>query len=923
MLKRLSAVCALVLILPSLGAAPPKGEKWTEDDVLHAESAADFQVSPDGRWVVWVKKTADEEKGERVSHLVRSSLMGGREVQLTRGPDDCVRPRWSPDGKSIAFLSDRPPTTKTSKPSPSGKARRGDKKEDEQKTQIWLLDSTGGEPWTLTELKRSVAFFAWAGSGAIIFGAKEELSLREKTSEEAKDTTVVVEDEKQEPPVRLFKVEVASGKITRLTDNRDWIQSLAVSPDGKKAVTVHNRSLRFTYDNRVKPAAFLHNLETGEKKQIFKDAKFNLVHVVWARDGKGFYAASQFTTHPRYIQATITELYFHDLKSGETQKVDLDWDRGLGDHTENDSHEGVVPTPDGFLALLAYGVRNRAARYVRTGPGTWKREWLEGEHAGQLFALEASKDGKTVLYAQSKATSPTRWYRATLQGKRLAKPEILVDLNPDLRLKPAARVEVVRWKGARDEEVEGLIYYPHDYKKGKKCPLVVMIHGGPFGVDQDVWEESWAYPVQLFTQKGALVFKPNYHGSSSYGLAFAESIAGGRYYELPLVDIERGVQTLITRGLADPKRVATMGWSNGAILSAALITRNPDYRAASLGAGGAEWVGDWGVCEFGASFSNYYLGKSPIEDPQLYVKMAPLYQFHKVRTPTIIFQGDADRAVPPHHAWSQFRTLQALGKVEVRLVMFPDEEHSLKKLAHQKRKMQEELAWFDRHLFRTSPEDNLALKPDSPLAVALKRKAATRDARGHYGVMVKGTLTPETVTFEGMEVGRFEVTAAQFARFDRSRKVAPGKENYPAAGVPFEQAKAYCQWLSKQTGRVYRLPTKLEASLLYEDRDGDGENTLDHWAGYAPNPEDAARLREKARTLGTGALLSEVGRFRAAGNGEAVFDLGGNVAEWVVTDEGKGRAAGGCAALPAEDKAVSRKPPTEYVGFRVVREKGK
>ena len=111
-------------------------------------------------------------------------------------------------------------------------------------------------------------------------------------------------------------------------------------------------------------------------------------------------------------------------------------------------------------------------------------------------------------------------------------------------------------------------------------------------------------------------------------------------------DLPGVAAALVARGLVDPARVATMGWSNGAILSAALLTRNPTYKAASLGAGGAEWVGDWGACEFGCSFSNYYFGKSPIEDPQLYIKMAPLYQFDKVRTPTILFHGTEDRAVP-------------------------------------------------------------------------------------------------------------------------------------------------------------------------------------------------------------------------------------------------------------------------------------
>jgi dipeptidyl aminopeptidase/acylaminoacyl peptidase len=887
-------------------AVPPK---WTIEDVVLSETASGFQLSPDGRWAVWVKTVMDKDKGETVANLVRTDLASRQDVELTRGTDSCTSPKWSPDGKRVAFLSTRAAPKK--KADDKGKASA----DDEPKAQIWLIDPFGGEPWPLTDYPRGLNAFDWAGSEALVFVAPEEASHYEtRTKDDRKDTSIVVEDEKHEPPARLFKVAVPSKKVTRLTDNTDRIENLAVSPDGRRAVTFHNHSLRFTFDNKVKPVVFLYDFENGERKQVFKDAKFNLSHVRWTRDSKGFYATDETSGAPQYVMASVTELYHYDLVAGAETKVDLGWERGLAAQGANDSAPGLALTPDGFLALLADGVHVRPARYVRDS-ARWRREWLTGEHAAHLFGFQTAADGKALVYAHSTASTPPQWYHARLDGTRLDRPRPIAAVNERLQDLPKARAEVVHWKGARDEEVEGILYYPHDYKPGQKRPLVVMIHGGPAYADSDAWDEAWYAPINLMCQRGAFVFKPNYHGSSGYGLKWLESIRD-RYYELEVPDIEKGVDALIARGLVDPARLGVLGWSNGAILTIALTTTTTRYKAASAMAGDVDWVSDWANCEFGAAFDGYYLGKTPFEDPQLYWKISPFYRLDKVRTPTLIFFGAEDRVVATQQGWMHFRALQHFGKAPVRFLLFPGEKHGPKKLVHQRRKLEEELAWFDNHLFQGAKEENESLKADSPLAWALKRKAAKREG-GRYGLVVTDRLIPETVTYNGRCLGRFEVTRAQFAEFDKTYPVPPGRENYPAAGIPFEQARAYCAWLSKHTGKTYRLPTEKEGEELYGSPEP-GENTLNFWAGYAPNPDDAARLRDQARELGGGALLREVGSFHGSGD-DAVFDLGGNVAEWVTTPDGKGRLMGGSADAPADAKQRSSQAAPEYRGFRVVR----
>ncbi len=192
-------------------------------------------------------------------------------------------------------------------------------------------------------------------------------------------------------------------------------------------------------------------------------------------------------------------------------------------------------------------------------------------------------------------------------------------------------------------------------------------------------------------------------------------------------------------------------------------------------------------------------------------------------------------------------------------------------------------------------------------------------ADGHYGILEKGKLIPETVSRDGLEIGRFEITEAQFVAFDPNYKVQHQGVDYPASGITFDQAKAYCQWLSQLTGQNYRLATEAEVEPLYKGAKGP-ENTLDFWAGYQVNPDDAKRLDSEVAKLGGKApLLKPVGSFKPSGKDNPVFDLGGNVAEWVVGKDSQGKTIGGSADLPADPKVRDREPAAAYIGFRVVK----
>jgi dipeptidyl aminopeptidase/acylaminoacyl peptidase len=882
--------------------AAPKTTPWTADDILQAEFSSQWDVSPDGKWAVWVKSRMDKEKNGRIANLFLTNLATKEEIQLTRGTDTNGGPQWSPDGEKISFTSTRP----LPKPNP-----------DLSRSQLWLMNPFGGEPWPLTEFSRGIQRYKWIDGDTIIFSAQEDPALFELERKKEKDTTRVVDDVGHEPPVRLFKLAVKDKKVTRLTANTDFIQSWAVTSDGKKALTVHGQYLSFEWDHKILPKSFLYDLVTGERQELFAGQRLVPYAVECARDNSGFYVIAPYSSDPRFFTASIALPYFFDLASAKPVKVDLGWENGLGGAFEI--------TPDGFIALLADGVRFKPARYAKAGL-TWKRTDIAGEHVKNLFGIALSDDARTVVYEYSTASIPGQWFRAALDKGLLKDAAQLTDLNPGFKNKVMAKTEVIRWTGALGEEVDGLLYYPRDYQPGKKYALLTAPHGGPAGADMDSWDESWAYAHQLLSQRGAFILKPNYHGSSNYGLKFVESICCGKYYDLPVEDIEKGVDVLIAKGMVDPDKVGTFGWSNGSILSIQLGVVNPDrYKVICAGAGDVEWISDWANVDFGQSFDTYYFGKSPLEDPELYIRMSPLYKLDRVKAPTIIFFGTEDRNVPTSQGWIHYRALYHLDRVPVKFLLFPGEPHGLMQYAHQLRKVEEEMAWLDLHFFKTLRAENEAFKKDSPLGEELRKKNLARVGT-KLGVAGKtaGLIVPEVVKRGDLEVGRFEVTRAQYAAFDASYAVASGTENYPATNVPFEKAKDYAVWLSKQTGQMWRLTTEDEFAALAVG--AAGGNTLDYWAGYALNPDDAERLKAKVVELGGSApLLKAVGSFPGFGKDdeEPVFDLGGNAAEWVIAKDGSGKKMGGSADRPADAKTLPGQAAPEYTGFRVIRGEAK
>ena len=903
---------ALTLTLIGLASHVPAAaqmQPWSVDDILKQASIADVDIHPAGDRILWTKRYPDAAKDRRQSDLFLTYLAdphGGDEpatVRLTRTGDNSA-PRWSPSGQRIAFTSTR------DHPDSDGASGR----------QVWLLDPRGGEPYPLTRLENGIRSFEWLKDRQILFSAREDDTHHENVLKEAKDDTDAIEDTTLYRPVRLFTIGVEATDVTRVSANTSPIGEFAADPSGRYVVYSVDPS-PVDADARNQPQQYLLDLESGARTEIFAEQYFDPSGFQWALDGNGFYAQDTNSSDPENEGAGIQLLYHFDIASRSYEEVPLDHPNGIG-------AGGYAVVDGGLHVQLADGPRMTPRFYAKTDRG-WTPQDVSEERLRHATSLATGPDGETLVFDHSRADQLPQYLVGTYDRGSVGQPVEWATINSYLERRRLPNAEVITWEGAEGDTVNGILYYPLDYDPGRAYPLITAIHGGPSGVDLDVWRLGWTIYPGLWAQRGAFVFRPNYHGSSHHGLAFVESIKG-RYYELEIPDIVNGINHLVDEGMADPDSLGVMGWSNGAILAIQLTIEYPTlFQVAAPGAGDVNWISDYGNCAFGVSFDDSYFGGPPWERADYYVAKSPLFELPKVRTPTLIHHGTEDRAVPYEQGWQYYRALQQLGKAPVRFLSYPDEPHGLRQLSSQRRKVDEDLKWIDTYLFgTTSMETRVServVAEGAPLARLERRQAIARTG-GRVGTDHEGTLVPEMVPLgDSLMVGRFEVTRAQFQAFRPEHDVAPGTADYPASGLSARDAQAYVNWLREATGAAYRLPTAAEMKRL-RGRAGPAENNLAHWAGYAPTPEDRSALAAPLRGAAPDDLLMPVGS-RAPGYASAdtetaplLFDLDGNVAEW--TQAGDALRPMGSAAVTLHDEKAAQQPapPSDYVGLRVVRE---
>jgi dipeptidyl aminopeptidase/acylaminoacyl peptidase len=368
------------------------------------------------------------------------------------------------------------------------------------------------------------------------------------------------------------------------------------------------------------------------------------------------------------------------------------------------------------VAWVAGGVyfsatQKMAAKLFRLDASSWQIQALSGDDHLIINEASVTPDGATIAFTADDATHLTELY---ISDSQTLAPKKLTDQTAQVNGWKLGSVEVVSWKSKDGTVIEGVLHKPADYDATRKYPLLVKIHGGPTGVSQPRFlPNDYAYPVQAFLDKGALVLEPNYRGSAGYGAKFralnVRNLGVGDMW-----DVMSGVDSLIAKGIVDPDKLAAMGWSQGGYISAFLTTHTNRFKAISVGAGISDWTTYYVSTDI-TPFTPQYLGATPWDDPQIYAKTSPITAIRQARTPTLIQHGSADHRVPVPDAFELYRGLLDQ-HVDARLILYTGFGHGIDKPKSALALVQANLDWFSHYIWHEPIPKDSALYGSSELA---------------------------------------------------------------------------------------------------------------------------------------------------------------------------------------------------------------
>jgi dipeptidyl aminopeptidase/acylaminoacyl peptidase len=651
----------------------------TIDQSLEMKGAFSPEISPDGKRVVYeVSRTNWEDNAfERDLWIVETATGEGH--QLTASKKSSTNAAWSPDGKWIAFLSDRPGQISGT---PEGKK------------QIYVIAADGGEARQLTKVENGVNNLAWSpDSKRMAYSAEDpEPKTMKDRKEKYGEYEIVHADYNM---THLWTLDIPTsetGAISepmRLTKGATFsVGEFAWSPDGTRIAFSAQRDPDLISSETAD--IYVVTVNDDKVKKIVSTPGPDR-NPQWSPDGKQI--AYETTAGSKYFFYTNVKIAAVDADGGSPRVLTdaFDEDPGL-----------IGWAVDGIYFAAE---QKTYAHLFRLNPDTKAVEKLSGPDHLAAFSFTFSKDYKQVAYRAALENEYPEIFTSSVAPWQAKK---LTSLGDQLKSFKIARREMISWKSADGTTIEGVLYTPADFKLGKKYPLLVVIHGGPTGVDQPILNADRYYPIERFVAKGALILRPNYRGSAGYGEKFrslnVRNLGVGDY-----ADVISGVDSLIAKGFVDKDRVGSMGWSEGGYISAFISASSDRFKAVSVGAGISDWVTYYVNTDI-TPFAPQYLHATPWDDPEIYKKTSPITYIAKAKTPTLIQHGENDRRVPIPNGYELRQALEDRG-VPVKMVVYKGFGHGITKPKQQRAVMEENEKWFAKYIWGEEPAPTPAPVP--------------------------------------------------------------------------------------------------------------------------------------------------------------------------------------------------------------------
>jgi dipeptidyl aminopeptidase/acylaminoacyl peptidase len=680
------AVPILLLVLffvPALNAQQPASPRSVAiADLFALRDVHDPQISPDGQWVAYSVGSANRDEDKFEERIWMTPAVGGDAIALTAESVSSSHPRWSPDGRFLAFLSAR----------------------NDGKTQVWLLNRQGGEAQKLTDTPQDVNDFDWAPDGKRLV-----LVLRDATPDELEAAKSKDKDKSDDGPkdkkaktqkpwvvdrlqfkrdtigyldrrrTHLYVFEIAEKALTQVTsgdfddDEPEW------SPDGTRIAFTSNRSQPdpdSTYNEDIWMVAADNKDKGAHPTQVTSNPGEDH-QAAWSPDGKWIAYSSQLD--PKLFQYATKHIAIAPVpdfggKPGEAKVLTLALDR-----------MATQPTfaPDGkFIYFIADddGTQNLCLIEIATRK-------ITRPIGGRLMLYDYSLSKAGEIAAQlTTLDRPNEIF--TVRGGKLARITHAND-EPLAKLK-LAKGEYVHFKSKDGTTVSGYIYKPLDYTPGKKYPAILRPHGGP------VWAyyAEFEHLAQLLAANGYVVLFPNPRGSTGYGQDYCKAIWadwGNKDYQDDMAMVDYAIE----QGIADPDKLGVGGWSYGGISTDFIIGQTNRFKAAISGAGAAEFTSLYGHDQYQKDYFTE-LGY-PWEHADVWNKVAPFYRVKNIMTPSLFMGGGIDWNVPILGGEQMYQALKALGR-ETQLVVYPGEYHEFTIPSHMEDRLKRYLAWYGHYV---------------------------------------------------------------------------------------------------------------------------------------------------------------------------------------------------------------------------------